>query len=168
MDSSNYFATTYWIIGVNIVFLIAALWLLKTGGATQITKWVFGLVSVIWILFIHVVFSNQLIIPIDISGGAFYTLTLSSATVVLILFYFSPIKKVFDNVSQENIQLVQGLRVFVASGFLMEGVLNIIPAWFSIMDGFLHVTSGFLALIASIAVVKNQCSKNQLKANFTV
>lgn len=57
---------------------------------------------------------------------------------------------------------MQGLRVFVASGFLMEGVLNVIPAWFSIMDGFLHVTSGFIALIAAVALVKNQTNTNQL------
>lgn len=162
MGTSNYLATTYWVIGVNIIFLFATLWLLKIGRASQTTKWIFGLVSMAWIIFIHFVFSNKLIIPIDISGGAFYALTLSSATLVLTIFYFSPLKKIFDTISQENIQIVQGLRVFVASGFLMEGVLNVIPAWFSIMDGFLHVTSGFLALIASIAVVKNQSSKNQL------
>lgn len=162
MDASNYLATTYWVIGINLVFLFATLWLLKIGRATQKTRWVFGLISIAWIIFIHFVFSNKLLIPIDISGGAFYALTLSSATLVLAVFYFSPLKKVFDNISQENIQIVQGLRVFVASGFLMEGVLQVIPAWFSIMDGFLHVSSGFLALLASIAVVKNQTSKNQL------
>ncbi|NOU39040.1 MAG: hypothetical protein HOO89_10025 [Ferruginibacter sp.] len=142
--------------------MFATLWLLKIGRATQTTKWVFGLISIVWIIFIHFVFSNKLLIPIDISGGAFYALTLSSATLVLVFLYFSPLKKIFDNISQENIQIVQGLRVFVASGFLMEGVLQVIPAWFSIMDGFLHVSSGFLALLASIAVVKNKSSKNQL------
>lgn len=162
MDASNYLATTYWVIGVNIIFLFATLWLLKIGRATQTTKWIFGLISIAWITFIHFVFSNKLLIPIDVSGGAFYALTLTSATLVLTVFYFSPLKKIFDNIPQEYIQIVQGLRVFVASGFLMEGVLQIIPAWFSIMDGFLHVSSGFLALIAAIAVAKNQRSKNQL------
>ncbi|WP_444660213.1 hypothetical protein [Flavobacterium columnare] len=162
MDASNYLATTYWVIGVNLIFLIATLWLLNIGRATQKTKWVFGLISIAWIIFFHFVFSNKLLIPTDISGGAFYALTLSSATLVLVVFYFSPLKKIFENISQENIQIVQGLRVFVASGFLMEGILQVIPAWFSIMDGFLHVSSGFLALLASIAVVKNQTSKNTL------
>ena len=162
MEASSYLATTYWVIGVNIFFLIATLWLLKIGNATSKTKNIFGFVSLLWIVFIHIVFSKKLLIPIGISGLVFYILTLSSATLVLTFFYFSPLKKVFDNISQDNIQIVQGLRVFVASGFLMEGVLNVIPAWFSIMDGFLHVTSGFLALIAAIAVVKNQSNKNRL------
>lgn len=162
METSSYLATTYWVIGVNIIFLIATLWLLKIGKATSKTNNVFGFVSLVWIIFLHIIFSKKLLIPIDISGTVFYILTLSSATLILVFFYFSPLKKVFDNVSQDNIQIVQGLRVFVASGFLMEGVLNVIPTWFSIMDGFLHVTSGFLALIAAIAVVKNQSNKNQL------
>jgi hypothetical protein len=162
MDAANYLATTYWVIGVNIIFLLATLGLLKIGRANKTIRWVFGLVSMVWIVFIHTVFSNKLLIPIHISGGAFYALTLTSATLVLVGFYLSPLKKIFDNIPQEYIQIVQGLRVFVASGFLMEGVLNVIPAWFSIMDGFLHVTSGFLALVAAIAVVKNQSSKNQL------
>lgn len=160
--NENYSATTYWVIGVNAVFLFATLWLLKKGKANQATKLIFGSVSIIWIIFIHLISINRLIIPIDISGGAFYAITLSLATLVLLIFYYSPLKKVFDLVSQENIQTVQGLRVFVASGFFMEGILNVIPAWFSIMDGFLHVTSGFLALISTIAVVKNLKTKNIL------
>src|SRR6478609_9838099 len=112
METSAYVATTYWVIGVNIIFLITSLWLLKTGRATDLTLWVFGIVSLCWIVFTHFVFSNRLLIPIDISGGAFYVLTLSSASLVLTVFYFSPIKKVFDNIPQENIQIAQGLRVF--------------------------------------------------------
>lgn len=162
METTNYLATTYWVIGVNITFLLATFWLLKTGKASQTTKWIFTIGSIAWMFFIHYAFSNKAIIPISISGGAFYALTLTSATFVLVLFYFSPLKKIFDAIPQENIQIAQGFRVFVASGFLMEGVLNVIPGWFSIMDGFLHVTSGFLALIAAIAVVQNKRSKNGL------
>lgn len=162
MDTSNYLATTYWVIGVNIVFLFAALWLLKIGRASQTTKWVFGLVSIAWMIFIHFVFSKKALIPIDISGSAMYAFTLTSAALVLTVFYFSPLKKVFDSIPQEYIQIAQGLRVFVACGFLMEGVLHVIPAWFSIMDGFFHVTTGFLSLVAAIAVAKNDKSQNKL------
>ena len=162
MEASNYLASTYWVIGVNIVFLLATLWLLKIGRASKTAKLVFGTVSVAWMFFIHFVFSNKVLIPIDISGGAMYAFTLSSAALVLTVFYFSPLKKVFDNIPQEYIQIVQGLRVFVAAGFLMEGVLHVIPAWFAIMDGFFHVTTGFLSLIAAIAVAKNNRSKNKL------
>lgn len=162
MEALNYLATTYWVIGVNIVFLLATLWLLKIGKATQTTKLVFGLVSVAWMFFIHYVFSNKALIPIDITGGEMYVFTLAAAALVLAVFYFSPLKKVFDAIPQEYIQIAQGLRVFVACGFLMEGVLHVIPSWFSIMDGFFHVTTGFLSLAAAFAVAKNDKSKNKL------
>jgi len=53
-------------------------------------------------------------------------------------------------------------KSFCCIRFFMEGVLNVIPGWFSIMDGFLHVSSGFLALIAAIAVLKNNSNQKAL------
>lgn len=160
METPLYVITTYWTIGVNVAFLTAFLILLNTGKASGAVKTVFGLLSVGWIAFIHYIGINKTILPADISSTAYYILTLSLAALVLAVMYFSPIKKAFDNVSQVNMQLVQGLRVFVASGFFMEGVLGVIPGWFSIMDGFFHVTSGFLALVAAIAILKNSSAKN--------
>ncbi len=162
MNMTAMTATTYWTIGINVLFLIATLTLLRIGQASQRVKWVFAFLSIGWIGGLHWVLGNHLLIPATISGSLFYVITLSSAALVLGIFYFSPLKKVFDRLSQEHIQVVQGLRVFVATGFLMEGVLGVIPGWFSIMDGFLHVTSGFLALVAAIAVLKGMNYKNQL------
>jgi hypothetical protein len=162
MNSIYYSNTTLWVIGVNIAFLIATLGLLKKGNASIATKTIFGIFSIIWIAFIYYVIDNEILIPKDISGISFYIFTLVSATLVLALFYFSTFKEIFDTIKQEDIQWVQGLRVFVASGFLMEGVLNVIPDWFSIMDGFLHVSSGFLALIAAIALLKNSTNTKTL------
>lgn len=162
MESASYASTTYWTIGVNVTFWIAFLVLLKTGKASGMLKVIFGLLSIGWIAFIHYIGVNQAVIPASIPNWAYYTLTLSLAALVLAVMYFSPIKKVFNNVSQVNMQIVQGLRVFVASGFLMEGVLGVVPGWFSIMDGFFHVTSGFLALVAAIAILKSAKTKNSL------
>ena len=162
MDSINYTFTTYWTLAVNIAFMVGTLWLLKKGNASSKLKTLFGLFSIVWIAFIYSVINNKLIISSDISGGIFYAITLFSATLVLLFFFRSALKNVFDNIKQEDIQWVQGMRVFVACGFLMEGVLGVIPGWFSIMDGFLHVSSGFLALVAAIAVLENSKIKNSL------
>ena len=162
MESIYYYNTSIWTIAVNGSFLLSALWLLKKGGASSTLRTIFGAISVLWIILINYVTMNKLLIPADISGGVFYAITLGAAVLVLLFFYSSSIKKVFDNVKQEDIQWVHGIRVFVASGFLMEGVVGVIPGWFSIMDGYLHVTSGFLALIAAIAVLKNQQNKKTM------
>ena len=96
MDTSSYLATTYWLIGVNIMFLIAIIWLLKTGKATSISARVFGFVSFIWIIYLYIIFNKELLIPSDISGNFFYVSTLTSATLVLLFVYFSPLIKVLD------------------------------------------------------------------------
>lgn len=162
MDSVYYSGTTLWVIAVNVTFLIAMLCLLQKGSASAVTKFVFGFFSIVWILLIHYVLSRQLFIPPDTHGAAFYIFTFFAASLVLLVFYFSSFRATFANVLQEDIQWVQGLRVFVASGFFMEGVLKVIPGWFSIMDGFLHVTSGFLALTAAIAVLKKSPAQKAL------
>ena len=162
MSSIYYSNTTLWTMAVNIAFMLGALWLFKKGNASSTLKTIFTVFSVIWIAFIYSVINNKLIISPNISGAIFYAITLVSASVVLLFFFKSPLKIVFDSIKQEDIQWVQGLRVFVAAGFLMEGAVGVIPAWFSIMDGYLHVTSGFFALIAAIAVLKNSPIKNTL------
>ncbi|MDX2173873.1 MAG: hypothetical protein SFY56_12190 [Bacteroidota bacterium] len=162
MNSIYYSNTTLWTMVVNIAFMFGALWLLKKGNASSTLKTIFTVFSVIWIAFIYSVINNKLIISPNISGAIFYAITLVSASAVLLFFFKSPLKIVFDSIKQEDIQWVQGMRVFVAAGFLMEGAVGVIPAWFSVMDGYLHVTSGFFALIAAIAVLKNSPIKNTL------
>jgi hypothetical protein len=162
MDSTHYLNTTYWTMAVNASFYLGMLWLLKKGGASSGLRSLFGIIYPAWLALIYSVTMNQLFIPSGISGGLFYLFTLVTAGLVLLFFYRSDFRKIFDKVRQEDIQWVQGIRVFVASGFLMEGVVNFIPGWFSIMDGYLHVTSGFLALTAAIAILKKQQNKNTM------
>ena len=162
MDSIAGFNTTIWTMIVNISFLAGTLWLLRKGGASRSLQRWFGGGSILWLAFIYAVLFYQVLIPASISGISFYLFTLTAAFLVLAFFYFSSLRKVFDQVRQEDIQWVQGIRVFVAAGFLMEGVVKVIPGWFSIMDGFLHVTSGFLALIAAIAILKNLEYSNRM------
>lgn len=162
MEHSVYLNTTIWTLIVNLSFMAGTFWLLKKGKASGILKSVFLLVSFIWIGFIYWVTSNKMLFPANFSGTSFYIFTLVAAGLVLFGFLKSPLKTVFDKIKQEDIQWVQGIRVFVAAGFLMEGVVEVIPRWFSIMDGYLHVTSGFFALIAAIAIQKNAKSARSL------
>ena len=147
---------------VNLSFLSGTFWLLKRGNASGTVKSIFLLGSLVWIALIYWVTAQKMFFPVHLSGTTFYVFTLGAASLVLLFFLKSPLKKIFDNIRQEDIQWVQGMRVFVATGFLMEGVVGVIPGWFSIMDGYLHVTSGFLALISAIAVLKNTQSARGL------
>ena len=161
MESTFYSATTYWVLFVDIVVAVATMMLFKAGKASNTIVITVGALFAVFIALMHWIFGGQNILPTDLSGATFYGIILGGAGALVLLFYITS-KNIFDNLSQEHIQIAQGLRVFVGGGFLMEGVLGVIPGWFSIMDGFFHIASGFLALVAAIAFLKNQPIKNTL------
>lgn len=153
MDAIHYSDTTNWVLFVDLLVALLTLWLFRAGQASNRTLIVVGLVFLLGIIFFHWGFGGQNFLPANTSGGIFYAIILGSATVVCAVLYFTS-SNVFDRVSQVQLQLVQGFRVFVGAGFLMEGVLQVIPGWFSILDGFFHIGSGFLALVAAIALLE--------------
>ena len=161
MNSIYYTNTTYWVILVAVTIGIATVMLYRAGKASTKTQLLAGLVFTILIFLMHWIFGGQNLIPPGIGGSTFYAIILISASIGVLLFYLTS-KSIFDRLSQEHLQIAQGLRVFVGGGFLMEGVVNVIPEWFSIMDGFFHITSGFLALVAAIAFIKKHSSASSL------
>ena len=161
MESPFYQATTYWVLFLCLVSLVVFLSLMKAGNASMRKMSIGGVLFAGSIFFFYWVFDGQNLFSPGISGGAFYLIILGGAAAVVAL-YYTTVRDEFFTLSQEYLQIAQGVRVFVGGGFLMEGVLNVIPGWFSILDGYFHIASGFLALIAAIAFLKNSVSKNQL------
>lgn len=156
MDSTHYFSTTLWTMAVNGAFLLGTLWLLRRGGAGPGLRRTFSIVSLLWLGLIYWISIDRALLPVAISGATFYAFTLGAAALGLAFFYFSRLREIFDRIRQEDLQRIQGLRVFVAAGFLMEGVVGVIPGWFAILDGYLHVSSGFLAFMAALAVANQR------------
>jgi hypothetical protein len=156
----EYLATTYYVIALNSILALVLLWLLKIGNASKSTITITGIVSFAYIAFEHWGFGGAHIFPEDISGALYYVIILVAATLGVGLIYVSPLKKAFFNLSQEHLQMTQGLRVFVSAGFFTEAALGVIPLAFGIMDGFMHAASAFSALIAATLYVKNSPIKN--------
>jgi hypothetical protein len=150
MSSPFYLHTTIWVNLVVIVMFLAFIQLLAKGKAASTMKIVYGTGFAAALLLFNVISQKQNLFAKDFSGFYFYLIILGGAGFVVLLFFLTT-RNIFDEISQTDIQLVQGLRVFIGAGFLMEGVLQVIPGWFSILDGFFHITSGFLALAGTIA-----------------
>jgi len=161
MNAEYYGLTTIWVILVDLIVAGASIWLLKKGKASNAVAATFGIISVIWIGFLHWILGGKHLFPNDMSPFLFYMIILGGVAAAFVLFY-ATLKEYFFALSQDSIQIIHGLRVFVGGGFLMEATLGVIPAWFGIMDGFLHITSGFLALIAAIAFIKKLSSSRPL------
>lgn len=160
--TTEYLATTYYVIALNSILALVLLWLLKIGKANRTTIIVTGILSFFYILLEHIGIGGGHIFPKDISGGTFFVIILVGAVLGNVLFYFSPIKRAFFNLSQEHLQMTQGLRILVSAGFFTESALEIIPLGFGIMDGFMHAISAFLALISAVLYVKGSPIKNKI------
>ena len=161
MGSEYYSGTTVWVIAIDIIIAIGMLSLFRIGKAGNLKTSMAAIAFAVYIAFMHWVFAGQNLFPANLDGGIFYAIILIGAGFGVLLFHLTS-RAVFDNLSQVPLQLVQGLRVFVGAGFLMEGVVNVIPGWFSIMDGFLHITSGYLALVAAVALLLKHATSRKL------
>ena len=162
MMIDNYTLTTLYVVVMDVMMGLAFIKLIKIGAGSHFLKIAFAAVSVVWVVILFWATNGKHLIPEDISGVTFYILILLFVGLAGGLIFASPLRKVLFNLSQENILLYQGLRVFVAAGFFTEGALGVIPAGFGIMDGFMHMTSAFLALVAAIALLKSYPSKTFL------
>jgi hypothetical protein len=160
MEALNYIWTTYYVLFLNSVLVVALLSLLKIGKANNKTIFITGIAFFLFILFEHWGIGGRKLFPKDISGPFFFTVILISATLGIGFLHLT-LRKPFFNLSQEHLQMTQGLRVFVSAGFFTEASLNIIPLEFGIMDGFMHAISAFSALIAATLYVKNSSLKNK-------
>lgn len=52
--------------------------------------------------------------------------------------------------------------MFFGAGFLIEGVLGQMPQGFSIVDGFFHITSAFLALKSGLLWAQRKNNKGEI------
>jgi len=161
MESAAYSITTYYILALNGILVLALLLLLKIGKASKSTISITGLVLFLYIAFEHWGIGGQNIFAENISGTTFFVIILGGAVLGNGLLYLT-LRKPFFNLSQEHLQMTQGLRIFVSAGFFTEAALGIIPLGFGIMDGFMHAVSAFLALIAATLYVKNSVYKNKV------
>lgn len=160
MDSANYLITTYYVLLLNGILALVLLLLLKIGQANKNTISITGVISLLYIAFEHWGIGGGHFFPKDISGTSYFIIILVSATLG-VGFLFLTLRKPFFHLSQEHLQMTQGLRVFVSAGFFTEAALGIIPLEFGIMDGFLHAASAFSALIAATLYVKDSLFKNK-------
>jgi len=161
MDTTAYLVTTYYVLAFNSILAVVLLLLLKVGKATKKTIAITGIVSFLYIYLEHWGIGGENIFSESISGTTYFIIILIGATLGVSLLYLT-LRKSFFNLSQEHLQMTQGLRIFVSAGFFTEAALGIIPLNFGIMDGFMHAVSAFIALIAATLFVKNSPLKNRV------
>jgi len=102
---------------------------------------------------LHFGLSTKSIFPENISGISFLMVIFAAVGVVgALLFLISPIRKIVTGLTQRQLLLIQGIRVFFGASFLMQASLGAMPLLFGIIDGWTHISAGFFGLIAAFSM----------------
>lgn len=140
-------------ITLNILMIFYTVWVVSKGRAYGRREIGIATIMLGWLVALHLLLSNQLLLPAEISRLGFFFAVLLGLSVVgagLLLIPF--IKNIVWDLNQEQLLLMQGIRVFYGSAFLLQGAIGILPKGFAILDGIMHVSAGFFGLIASYSL----------------
>lgn len=143
--------TTLYILAMDIVVCGFLLEVFKRAGASLRLRFVLGLIFAAWLTLLYLGIEGKWLFPSDIGGATFFIIVLIGATTVTAaMLLIGPLKKYLFATSQEILLLLQGLRMFLGAGWLIEATLGIMPSYFGIADGVTHITAAFLAMKAAI------------------
>ena len=142
-------------IGLDLLALGFTSWVLKRGGASiRVIQSAVGAL-VVWLAVLHGVIATQSLVPADISGVGFLAIIFAGVGLFGAGIFATPVGRALMNLRQEDLMLAQGIRVFFGAGFLLQAAIGLLPQTFGIIDGFTHVTAGFLGLVAAVVATRN-------------
>ena len=139
-------------IGLDTIMIVYTLWVLSLKNNNKIYYGI-GLGLFIWLVVLHFGLSTKSLFPEDISGIFFLIIIFTAVGVVgALLLLTPPIRKVVLSLDQQQLLLLQGIRVFFGASFLMQASLGAMPLVFGVIDGWTHIAAGFFGLIAAYSV----------------
>ncbi|MDX2504612.1 MAG: hypothetical protein QNL62_09075 [Gammaproteobacteria bacterium] len=148
--------TSAWFMaGLDLVMIIYTLWVLSLNSNK---KFSFSIAAALiaWLMLLHLGLSTKSIFPEDISGIVFLIIIFIAVGIVgLLLLTVPPVKKLLVGLNQQQLLLMQGIRVFFGATFLMQASLGSMPLVFGIVDGWTHIAAGFFALIAAFSMASS-------------
>lgn len=138
-------------LALNLINIVYVAWVVSLGKATRRWSLPVAATLLIWLGALHAGLSNHALFPESISGPAFLAVIVAGVGGVAALLFMTPVRKLMLALSQQQLMLLQGIRVWFGATFLMWAVLGVLPTSFGIVDGFTHVGAGFFGLIAAFA-----------------
>lgn len=140
-------------IFLDLLMIIYSLWIFNQfnqGNKLPIKRLFLALI--LWLVTLHLLISQKHLFAEDISGLMFYCLILLGVTLVgALLFLVSPLRSILMSLTQQQLLLLQGIRVFFGAGFLVMAATGELPLTFGIIDGLTHISAGFFGLIAAFS-----------------
>ncbi len=136
-------------IGLDLLMIIYTLWVLSLSNKNKFHYGIGGALFA-WLALLHLGLSTKSIFPEDISGILFLLIIFAAVGLVgLLLLAVHPVKKIVLGLSQQQLLLMQGIRVFFGASFITQASLGNMPLLFGIADGWTHIAAGFFGLVAA-------------------
>ncbi|MEW6324381.1 MAG: hypothetical protein AB1515_03235 [Nitrospirota bacterium] len=140
-------------LGLDLVMITYTLWGLSLAKSSAGLRIAIGAALLAWLVLLHLGLSTKSVFPADISGMGFLVIIVLFVGVVgVALFVVAPVRRLLLDLDQEQLLLLQGIRVFFGATFLMQASLGVLPTGFGIADGFTHIGAGFFGLIAAFSL----------------
>ncbi len=142
----------WFMIGLDTIMIIYTLWVLSLKNNNKFHYGI-GLGLFIWLTVLHFGLSTKSLFPEDISGIFFLMIIFAAVGLVgALLLLTPPIRRIVLGLDQQQLLLVQGIRVFFGASFLTQASLGAMPLLFGVIDGWTHVAAGFFGLVAAYSV----------------
>ena len=139
-------------IGLDVLMIFYTLWVLSLSLSSKVIRTA-GMAMLAWLAALHLALSNEMLFSKDIAGIAFLMAIFAGVALVGALLLLVPrVRVVLLSLHQQQLLLLQGIRVFFGAAFLMQATLGWLPPTFGIIDGLTHIGAGFFGLIAAFAV----------------
>ncbi len=144
------FLTSHWfMIGLDVLMITYTLWVLSLSNKGRF-HYRIGAGLLAWLVTLHFGLSTHSLFNENISGTMFLGVIVAAVGGVGVLLLGTPaIRKNLLGLTQQQLLLMQGIRVFFGATFLMHASVGAMPLGFGIIDGWSHVTAGFLGLAAA-------------------
>ena len=145
--------STWFMIGLDVLMIVYTLWVISLSNNNKFHKGI-GAALVAWLVLLHLGLSTKSLFAEDISGIVFLLIIFAAVGMVGVLLLAVPaVKIIMLGLSQQQLLLIQGIRVFFGASFLMQASLANMPLAFGIVDGWTHIAAGFFGLIAAFSMV---------------
>ncbi len=149
-------------IGLDSLMIIYTLWILSFQNKHKFHYGI-GLALFIWLAMLHVGLSTKSLFPENISGIVFLIIIFIAVGLVGSVLLLTPaLRRIVLGLSQTQLLLIQGIRVFFGASFLMQASLGAMPLVFGVIDGWTHIAAGFFALIAACSVASGLNTVRQI------
>lgn len=140
-------------MGLDVAMIVYTLWVASLGRNGRLPLGI-GAGMLVWLAALHLGLSLR-VFPEDISGAAFLGIIfLAVGAVGAMLFLVRPARELLLSLDQQQLLLLQGIRVLFGANFLMLASLGNLPRPFGILDGWTHIAAGFFGLIAAFSLAR--------------